>query len=80
MIKLDISITRDVDSDRTRRALAAALIQFAKETGSYIVAECVETAAELATLRGLRVDKAQGYLIGRPMPLDSMLALFANSR
>lgn len=79
MIKLDISITRDVDSDRTRRALAAALIQFAKETGSYIVAEGVETAAELATLRGLRVDKAQGYLIGRPMPLDSMLALFANS-
>lgn len=73
MIKLDISITRDIDSDPTRQALAAALIRFAQETGSVIVAEGVETDAELAALRRLGVDKVQGYLIGRPMPLEAML-------
>lgn len=69
IIKLDISITRDIDTQVSRRALAAALIRFAQETGSKIVAEGVETEAELAVLRGLSVDKAQGYLIGRPVPL-----------
>jgi EAL domain-containing protein (putative c-di-GMP-specific phosphodiesterase class I) len=69
VIKLDISITRDIDTQISRRALAAALIRFAEETGSRIVAEGVETEAELAVLRELRVNKAQGFLIGRPVPI-----------
>jgi EAL domain-containing protein (putative c-di-GMP-specific phosphodiesterase class I) len=76
IIKLDISLTRDIDTDRTRRALAAALIRFAEETGSTIIAEGVETESELTVLRRLGINKAQGYLIGRPMPLASALALF----
>lgn len=73
VIKLDISITRNIDTDRSRRALAAALIGFAMATGSKIVAEGVETAAELLTLRQLGVNKAQGYFFGRPMPLAQAL-------
>ena len=79
MIKLDISLTRDIDTDRTRRALAAALIRFAEETGSKIIAEGVETQAELSMLRHLRTNKAQGYLIGRPMPLANAVALGRSS-
>jgi EAL domain-containing protein (putative c-di-GMP-specific phosphodiesterase class I) len=75
LIKLDISLTRDIDTDQTRRALAAALIRFAEETGSKVIAEGVETEAELATLQELRTNKAQGYLIGRPVPLNSALTL-----
>lgn len=75
-IKLDISITRDIDTDRTRRALAAALIRFAEETGSRIIAEGVETESELRVLRHLQVNKAQGYLIGRPMPINDASDLF----
>lgn len=75
LIKLDIALVRDIDLDRTRRSLAAALIRFAQETGSRIVAEGVETQAELETLRELRVDEAQGYLLGRPMPLADALAM-----
>ena len=75
-IKLDVSITRDIDTDRTRRALAAALVRFAQETGSQIVAEGVETDAELRVLRELGIDTAQGYLLGRPLPLDRLLAQF----
>lgn len=72
LIKLDISLTRDIDSDPARRALAVALIRFAEETGSKIVAEGVETQAELDTLRSLRVNKAQGYLLGRPQPFERL--------
>jgi EAL domain-containing protein (putative c-di-GMP-specific phosphodiesterase class I) len=70
IVKLDISITRAIDQDASRRALAAALCGFAGETGCKIVAEGVETAAELAAIRKLRIGKAQGHYLGRPMPLD----------
>lgn len=75
IIKLDISLTRDIDTDRSRRALAAALIRFSQETGCKIIAEGVETVAELNTLQQLGVVKAQGYLLGRPMSLDNALEL-----
>lgn len=75
IIKLDMSLTRDIDTDRSRRALAAALIRFSQETGCKIIAEGVETVAELNTLQQLGVVKAQGYLLGRPMSLDNALEL-----
>jgi EAL domain-containing protein (putative c-di-GMP-specific phosphodiesterase class I) len=74
VIKLDMSITRGIDADRSRRALAGALIGFARETGAQIFAEGVETPAELAVLRELRIDAAQGYLLGRPMPCEEAVA------
>ena len=79
VIKLDMTLTRDVDTDRSRRALASALIGFARETGSSIVAEGVETAAELATLRRLGVDAAQGYHLGRPVLLSEVATAHALS-
>ena len=72
-IKLDMSLTRDIDADPARRALAAALIHFSAETGSTLVAEGVETAAELATLKELGVNKAQGYFLGRPISAAQLL-------
>jgi len=68
-IKLDISLTRDIHIERSQRALAAALVAFAGETGASIVAEGIETAEELATLRELDVEFGQGYYLGRPAPL-----------
>lgn len=75
IVKLDISITRAIDTDHSRRALAAALRGFAHETGCSIVAEGVETASELDTLRGLGIGSAQGYHLGRPMLLQQAQAL-----
>ena len=72
-IKLDISLTRNVDCDPTRRALASALIAFGRETRAHIVAEGVETAAELQTLARLGVHNAQGYFLARPMGLADAL-------
>jgi EAL domain-containing protein (putative c-di-GMP-specific phosphodiesterase class I)/CheY-like chemotaxis protein len=69
IIKLDITLTRDIDTDRVRRALASALTSFASEIGASIVAEGIETQAELDTLRALGVGYAQGYYLARPGPL-----------
>ncbi|MBW3662517.1 MAG: EAL domain-containing protein [Actinobacteria bacterium] len=66
VIKLDVSLTRGIDSDRSRRALARALISFADDTGSQIVAEGVETDQELHALVDLGVTYGQGYFLGVP--------------
>lgn len=73
IIKLDMSLVRDIDKDPARRALALALVAFASGIDSLIVAEGVETAEELAVLRELGIPRAQGYHLGRPMPLMALL-------
>lgn len=69
-LKLDISLTAGIDADRRRRALASALIHFAEEMDCTIVAEGIETAAELHTLTDLGVRYGQGFFLARPAPLD----------
>lgn len=76
-IKLDIGLTRAVDTDPARRALATALISFARDTGSLIIAEGIETAAELETLQRLGVPRGQGYFLGRPASLENAITLAA---
>lgn len=75
VIKLDVSITRGIDTDFSRQALAAALVSFAQTTQGQLVAEGAETLAELDTLRSLGITLAQGYALARPMALDDALAL-----
>jgi PAS domain S-box-containing protein len=73
IIKLDRALVTDLDSDRARRALVAAVVSFAAEIGATrLIGEGVETQAELAALTALGVDAAQGYHVGKPTtsPLD----------
>ena len=65
-VKLDVSLVRDIDTDATRQALAAGLQYFAIRSGFRLIAEGVETQAQLDALRLIGVDLAQGYLLGRP--------------
>lgn len=69
IIKLDISLTRDIDTDPARAALARSLTDFAVECGARIVAEGVETRAEYDRLCTLGVHFAQGYYVAKPGPL-----------
>lgn len=80
LVKLDMSLTRDIDSDPARRALVLALVGFAREVGCQLISEGVETAAELETLRLLGVRKAQGYALARPMPLNETVSLVSQMR
>ncbi|MGS2721482.1 sensor domain-containing phosphodiesterase [Paraglaciecola aestuariivivens] len=73
IIKLDISLTQNIQSDQRRYLLAKALCAYAKSIDCTIIAEGIETLEQLATLRELGVDKVQGYLLGRPSPLSDAL-------
>ena len=58
-----------------QKELASALSMFGRAMGSQIVAEGVESEAELDALRRVGVTKVQGYLTGRPMPLADAVQL-----
>jgi EAL domain-containing protein (putative c-di-GMP-specific phosphodiesterase class I)/AmiR/NasT family two-component response regulator len=70
IIKLDIELIRGIDADPARRALASALVAFGADIGATVTAEGIETAAQLESLRKLAVRYGQGYLLGRPAPLQ----------
>jgi PAS domain S-box-containing protein len=67
-IKLDRALIDGMDGDPARRALVSAVVTFGREVSATVVAEGIETPAELRTARLLDVDAAQGFLIGRPAP------------
>ena len=71
IVKVDITLTSGIDTDRAKRALASALISFADEMAITIVAEGIETEASLQTLVQLGVRYGQGFHIARPAPLGS---------
>lgn len=71
-IKLDLALTKGIDTDPARRALAAALVGFVSQSGAQLVAEGIETEAELATVRELGIPFAQGYHLGRPAPFATL--------
>jgi len=78
IVKLDIALVRGVNADPARRALISSMVAFAAETDCALVAEGVETEEELATLRGLGVGYCQGYLFGRPAPIEQVLRLLGS--
>ena len=71
-LKLDQSFVRQLDDPRCL-AIVRAIIAMTAALGCDMVAEGVETPAQLACLRELGCQFAQGYLIGKPLPVESVL-------
>lgn len=65
-IKMDMSIVRDIHLHPAKRALVEALVSLAEKIGSLVIAEGVESEAELEILVRLGVHCGQGYWFGRP--------------
>lgn len=65
-VKLDRELTMGVDHDEAKLALVEMFGQFAGRVDAWLLAEGVETVAELAALTRLNVPLAQGYYLGRP--------------
>jgi diguanylate cyclase (GGDEF)-like protein/PAS domain S-box-containing protein len=66
-VKIDRSFISGLPADKDDAAITEAVIAMAHSLGLNVVAEGVETQAQLATLRRLGCDEAQGYLLARPM-------------
>lgn len=70
VIKLDRELVHSIDIDPARRSVAKAMVRFASEVGSVIVAEGIETPAELQVVQALGIRYGQGMLIGAPEPVE----------
>ena len=68
VLKIDASLTAGIDVDPARRALASSLLGFASAMDSVVVAEGIETRAELEELKAVGIEYGQGYHLGRPRP------------
>jgi EAL domain-containing protein (putative c-di-GMP-specific phosphodiesterase class I) len=66
IVKLDMSLVRDLDSHPTKRRVVAAITNLCHELGSRVVAEGVETEPERSACIDAGVDLLQGFLLARP--------------
>jgi diguanylate cyclase (GGDEF)-like protein len=79
-LKLDRSLTADVDRDERAAAIVRHTAALAHDLGLSLVAEGVEDLATGRRLADLGCDVAQGYAIARPMPLAAFLRWLAGER
>ena len=70
-VKIDISIIRNVDTDKNRQKILQNLLSYTKERQIKVIAEGVETRGEMETLIRTGVDYLQGYYIGMPQKTAS---------
>jgi len=74
-IKIDKSFVQQLTVTETRRqarVMIEAMVALARALGMQTVAEGVESAEQLALIKKLGCDAAQGYFIGRPVPADAL--------
>ena len=71
-LKIDRSFISGVADHSDDRAVVAAVIAMAKAFDMTVVAEGIETPAQLEVVRDLGCDLAQGFLFGHPSPLSSL--------
>ena len=74
-LKIDIAFVRDITTNADDASIALAIIRLAHSLKLDVVAEGVETAAQLEYLRRNHCDQIQGYYFSRPLPLAALDAL-----
>ena len=73
-LKIDRSFVTNVDSDSHSAAICESILALARSFDLKVIAEGVETPAQLDWLRAHGCDQVQGYLLARPAPFDEVMA------
>ena len=76
-LKVDRSFVDGLGTDPEDTAIVTAIVRLAHSLGLEATAEGVETEAQRAALAAVGCDRAQGYLLARPLPADEVLAAIA---
>lgn len=77
VIKIDRSFVRNLGEDPRDEAIVATIVTLARQLDKTVVAEGVESEAQLQTLRRLGCHEAQGFLLGRPERPETIAARLA---
>jgi len=77
-LKIDRAFVSRLEEDARSRQIAHVIIQLGKAIGASLIAEGVETEAQADWLREHGCEYAQGWLFGRPMSLDALLAEYGS--
>jgi diguanylate cyclase (GGDEF)-like protein len=79
-LKIDRSFVSRLPDDSLGRTLVATIISLAHAFGMSVVAEGVETEAQLAALRDMDSDEAQGFLLSKPVTRDAFTELLEKGK
>jgi diguanylate cyclase (GGDEF)-like protein len=78
-LKIDKSFVTDMTASGAHAAIVRSIVELGHNLSLRVVAEGVETADVLDALRASGCDVAQGYLLGRPMPIDALAQWLASA-
>jgi EAL domain-containing protein (putative c-di-GMP-specific phosphodiesterase class I) len=78
VLKIDRSFVTGLGVDPGRSAIVFTIISLARDLGLEVIAEGVETAAQLAQLRERRCQYGQGYVFSKPLDADGAGELLAS--
>ena len=80
VLKIDMQFMRDFDKQPKTRTLLKGIVNLAKDLGLHTLTEGVETEEQFEFLRSIGCEIVQGYLFGRPLPLEETIRQHMNSQ
>jgi len=79
-IKIDLSLTKDIATNSDAATIAKAIVSMAHGLNKKVIAEGVETEAQIDFLRSHNCNLAQGYFFGKPMPAHEFFKLLQKNK
>ncbi len=80
IVKLDMSLVRGIEGSQVKKLIVGRITGLCHDLGMRVVAEGIETVAELSCMRDLGCEYLQGYLLGRPSERDGAVSVGVDSQ